>query len=133
MTRKLYRATKDPALTDSLLNRTKHVVTKHEDGSFYCEVHHCTADECASRLTVDEVWSSSLDGNTYVVAVKRTAPYHGRLTVTRGSDCVYQTSVIIAYNAPFGPDAEDVVEWQRIGIEAADADYRRRGITPPSD
>jgi len=63
--------------------------------------------------------------------VVRIKPYHGIFTLTRGDQCLLRCEVGISYDAPFGPDAEDIIEWRRLGIAGADADYERRGEAPP--
>jgi hypothetical protein len=107
------------------LRRTEHLITKRADGSFYCQKHLCPSDECASRLTSDVIWTDSLDGGTYVATVLRTKPYHGTLTLLCADRCVLQRNVTISYDAPFGPDGEDVYDWKCMCVEAADADYGR--------
>jgi hypothetical protein len=62
----------------------------------------------------------------------RIAPYRGLLTLTRREVKVLQREVTISYDAPFGPDAEDLVEWREVCGCAADADYARRGESIPS-
>jgi hypothetical protein len=37
------------------------------------------------------------------------------------------------YDAPYGPDVEDIQTWQQVSTDAADADYRRRGEKPPKN
>ena len=129
----IYKATHNPAALPMLLRNTEHLLTKHSDGSFYCQTHTCPADECASRLPTDLIWSSSLDRGKYSATVVRDTPYHGLLTLMRSETCVLQCEVTISYNAPFGPDAEDIIEWREMCVRAADADYEQRGepVPPP--
>jgi len=61
-----------------------------------------------------------------VATVLRTKPYHGTLTLLCGDRRVLQLDVTISYDAPFGPDGEDVHDWKRLCVEATDADYYRR-------
>ena len=128
MSERIYRATRslDPARDILDLLRTEHLITKRSDGSFYCQTHACPSDDCTPRLTTNLIWSDSLDGGTYVATVLRTKPYHGTLTLLCSDRCVLQRDVTISYDAPFGPDGEDVGDWKRMCIEAADADYNRR-------
>src|ERR1700722_16842193 len=123
----IYRATSNPGALPGLLRNSEHVLTKHSDGSFYCQTHACPGDECASRSKGDIIWTNSLDGGTYKATVVRTAPYQGLLTLTRGETCVLECSVSVSYDAPFGADAEDVINWQQLCVRAADGDYARRG------
>jgi len=127
----VYKATRNPAALPKLLHDTQHLLTKHTDGSFYCQTHGCPADECASRLTDDLIWSSSLDRGRYTATVVRIAPYRGLLTLVRSETSVLDCEVTISYDAPFGPDAEDIIEWQDMCVRAADADYARRGESVP--
>lgn len=64
--------------------------------------------------------------------VVRSRPYHGILTLLRGDRCVLKVDVGISYDAPFGPDGEDLREWQSLASEAADADYKQYGRPRPS-
>lgn len=129
---RVFKASRDPAALPELLRNTEHLLTKHSDGSIYCQTHRCPADECARRLTSDLIWSNSLDRGTYTATVTRIAPYRGLLTLTRLETNVLQREVTISYDAPYGPDAEDIVEWRDICGRAADADYARRGESVPS-
>ena len=128
MSERIYRVTKNADVVKALqdIRRTEHLITKRSDGSFYCQKHLCPSDQCATRLTSDLIWTSSLDGGAYVATVLRTKPYHGILTLLCADRCVLQRNVIISYDAPFGPDGEDIVDWKQMCIDAADADYDRR-------
>jgi hypothetical protein len=59
----------------------------------------------------DLVWTSLLDGR-YTVAVTRTTPYCGELTIAEGANVLFRKEVSLAYDARFGPDVADVVSWQ---------------------
>jgi hypothetical protein len=78
------------------------------------------------------VYENSLDGGKYKLTVSRTRPYIGRLTLRRDDAVVFERDVGIMYDAPFGPDGEDIQTWQQMSSEAADADYARRDEKPPS-
>jgi len=127
MDKRIYKATSDPDGLQDRLDRTEHVVTKRGDGSFFCERHQCEADQCSARADSDVVWFDKLDQGTFVATVIRQRPYVGTLLLTRGDRNVLTKQVTISYDAPFGPDGEDVMEWQRLCAAAADADYRRNG------
>lgn len=73
------------------------------------------------------ILQNSLDGGKYVLTVVRIEPYLGHLVLTRDDSVVFEKQVDVAYNAPFGPDVDDVRTWYKLAIEAADEDYRRRG------
>jgi hypothetical protein len=127
----IYRVTRDPQAFTEWLGGADHLFAKDTDGNIRCVTHGRPAECCTPRRLDDRVWSGTLDGGRYNVTVTRTAPYKGLLTVTRGDQRISQQYVGIMYNAEFGPDYEDVQDWQTIGAAAADADYRRRGERPP--
>jgi hypothetical protein len=71
----------------------------------------------------DVVWTSTLD-DRYVVKVVRIAPYRGELSISEESEAnqvLHKREVALMYNALFGPDVDDVSEWQQIAIEFADS------------
>lgn len=127
----IYRVTGNPGLLQASLRVAEHLFVKNDDGSFYCDVHKTDADQCAERIG-DVVWHSRLDHGTFVATVVRTKPYLGRLTLTRDDEVVLDRAVRLMYDAPFGPDFEDVQRWQTICQAAADSDYCNRGLTPPA-
>lgn len=128
---KFYRVTDDPDLQCLLVTQGQHLIKKSDGCTFFCQTHRCDADECAKAAANDLVWSNSFDGGRYVASVIRTRPYHGLLSMTREGKVVFQMEVGIAYDAPFGPDMEDVVDWEGMCTKAADEDYQRRGEIPP--
>lgn len=128
----MYRVTRDPKLLETLLARSKHTIVKHPDGSFRCATHGRPAEQCMPKSRPEHVWSNSLDRGKYHASVVRVRPYWGRLVLTRENAVVLEREVTISYDAPFGPDMEDVHCWERICAAAADADYRSRGEEPPS-
>ena len=127
MVRRIYKISNDPDGLQDRLDRTEHVITKRGDGSFFCERHRCEADQCSPRADSDVVWSDRLDKGTFIATVTRQGPYIGTLLLTRGHRNVLTKQVTISYDAPFGPDGEDVMEWQSLCAAAADADYLRNG------
>jgi hypothetical protein len=131
MSDKAYRVTNDPKWLKLALKKAEHLIVKDEHGGFTCRTHNCDPKQCAPTNDGDIVWQNSLDGGKYVVAVVRLKPYHGYLTVTRDDKTVLAREVGISYNAPYGPDAEDVREWKQLCEEAVDRDYLARGETPP--
>lgn len=69
-----------------------------------------------------QVWEATLD-NRYHVTVERARPYQGVLQVW--SDAAHATllhsaAVGLSYDARFGPDYEDVCEWERIAADFVD-------------
>jgi hypothetical protein len=93
MVKKIYKITNNPGSLDARLTRAEHVVTKHSDGSFYCEKHRCPAYQCSTSASCDVVWFSKLDGVTFTATVIRQTPYIGNLFLTRGDRTVFQMRV----------------------------------------
>lgn len=69
------------------------------------------------------VWENTVDGGVWKVQVERTGDYTGVLTVVRASDDkeILREDVGLAYRAVFGPDVDDVAQWQDRCIEVIDA------------
>lgn len=65
------------------------------------------------------VWEANLD-EKYECRVNRTKPYTGVLTITEDGKELFSKDVSIAYDAQFGPDVSDVMEWQDICVEFID-------------
>jgi hypothetical protein len=67
----------------------------------------------------DVVWYGATDDG-YEAIVVRTAPYQGRLTVGKTStlEKILVRDVSLAYDALFGPDADDVADWQEWASQA---------------
>lgn len=69
------------------------------------------------------VWRDTLDGR-YLVEVQRTGPYTGTLVVfdhDAGDRLIMETDVGLSYGALFGPDADDLAEWQEKVIKFIDS------------
>lgn len=62
------------------------------------------------------VWEAGLD-QRYLVRVTRTEPYNGKLEVL---EVLMETEVTLSYDAKFGPDAGDVMQWQEIATRFID-------------
>lgn len=67
----------------------------------------------------DIVWTSRLD-DRYIVTVRRTAPYRGELTITDAGQVIHREAVGLMFDAIFGPDIDDVSNFQRIAIQVID-------------
>ncbi len=65
------------------------------------------------------VWESTLDGR-YEVAVTRTVPYQGELTISEAGQVLFHQPVGLMYNAIFGPDIADVEGWQEAVVNFVD-------------
>jgi hypothetical protein len=71
---------------------------------------------------IDMLWDQTLDEGTYRGRVERVSGYRGRLIVTRVADeeVLLDEEVGLAYGAKFGPDMDDVMDWQKKTIAAVD-------------
>lgn len=76
------------------------------------------------------IWMSTLDGR-YIVAVRRLAEYRGQFTIHDGDKLLHRERVGLAYGAIFGPDVDDVREWQEIALKVVDG-LKARGKKPPT-
>ena len=123
MGRKVFRVSKTPHPLQSLLGKFEHLLVKEEDGSIRCETHQQDAAKCVPARKGEQVWTNSLDGGLYLATVTRTGPYRGELVLVRGERVVLWKEVDLTYDAPFGPDEEDVFDWKDACVTAVDADY----------
>ena len=67
------------------------------------------------------VWESKLD-TIYNCQVTRTDEYKGilKLTNTENDWVLVEQEVGLSYGAKFGPNVDDVAQWQEICIQAVD-------------
>lgn len=65
------------------------------------------------------VWNAMLD-DKYDCTVMRTGDYTGVLTITENDETIFTKEVDLSYDAQFGPDALDVMDWQNMIIEFID-------------
>lgn len=70
---------------------------------------------------MEKIWQAQLD-NRYDCAVTRINESHGLLTVTDAENktTVLENEVTLAYGARFGPDVDDVADWQERCVQAVD-------------
>lgn len=69
---------------------------------------------------MDLIWESKLD-DAYQCEVARTGPSTGQLTVTGPDGArLLDEPVTLAYGAQFGPDIDDVADWQARCTEVVD-------------
>jgi hypothetical protein len=75
-----------------------------------------------SELSADKIWEAKLDGK-FQCEVTRLGDYKGLLTVTNmeTSEELLSEEVGLAYGAPFGPDVDDVAQWQDRVVQVVDA------------
>lgn len=84
-----------------------------------------------------EVWSTLLD-KRYKIEVTRTSPYRGQLVIfdtylssgAPGSTVMLSKPVGLMYDALFGPDVDDVMNWQQTAIEFVDGLTKGDGDVP---
>jgi hypothetical protein len=68
------------------------------------------------------VWTATLD-DRYVITVSRTDENSGSLRIVdsvSGNE-LHTAPVTLSYGALFGPDIDDVQEWQEIAVGVVDA------------
>lgn len=65
------------------------------------------------------IWEAELD-KKYKVYVERVEPYKGELVIKEGDKELTHKFVTIAYDAKFGPDINDVADWEIMCINFID-------------
>jgi len=73
----------------------------------------------------EEVWRASVDNGTFLCRVVRAEDnpgYAGVLTVShmQSGEVLLTEGVSLSFQAIFGPDVADVIEWQERSIEVID-------------
>lgn len=76
-------------------------------------------------MSDEEVWRASVDNGAFLCRVTRSddnPAYSGVLTVqhVESDDVLLTEQVALSFQALFGPDVADVVEWQERSIEVID-------------
>lgn len=68
-----------------------------------------------------KVWEAKLDGR-YQCEVNRIDDYTGRYTITdeESGKVLYDNIVTLSYGAQFGPDVDDVCNWENIAMDIVD-------------
>ena len=68
------------------------------------------------------IWQSVLD-NQYACCVTRIDEFSGQLSVIdkKTDICLYEDTVDLAYGAVFGPDIDDLANWQGKCIDVVDS------------
>lgn len=69
------------------------------------------------------IWESKLD-DKYDIRVERVAPYEGELVISEGDKILTIKQVTLTYDAKFGPDINDIREWERSCINFIDNKYK---------
>ena len=65
------------------------------------------------------IWKSKVD-KKFDVWVERVAPYEGELVISEDGKMLTVQQVTITYDAKFGPDINDVRDWERVCIDFID-------------
>lgn len=70
---------------------------------------------------MQKIWQAQLD-DRYDCLVTRINEAHGLLTVTDTTDkkILLSNEVTLSYGAQFGPDMDDVADWEERCIQAVD-------------
>lgn len=68
---------------------------------------------------MDIIWESTMDSK-YDVKVIGDGDYKGKLQIYEGEKLLMEEPVGLAYGAIFGPDIDDVAQWQERAIEFVD-------------
>lgn len=70
---------------------------------------------------METIWKAQLD-DRYDCQVQRINEAHGHLTVTDTTDqkILLQQEVTLSYGARFGPDMDDVADWEERCVQAVD-------------
>lgn len=68
------------------------------------------------------IWHATLDQHYRIEVVRRTH-YTGTLSVTdqRNGTILSEQDVTLSYGAVFGPDVDDVYDWQERALRVVDA------------
>ena len=66
------------------------------------------------------IWTACLDG-AFRVAVDRLDANRGLLTISRDGERLAEKEVPLAYGAQFGPDVDDVSQWEEWAAAFVDA------------
>ncbi len=71
---------------------------------------------------METIWQAKLD-DRYDCLVTRVNEAHGQLTVTDNTDkkVLLEREVTLAYGAQFGPDVDDVADWEEWCIQTVDS------------
>lgn len=75
----------------------------------------------------DIIYSNTVDQGVWRVEVERTGGYTARLVITEvATDTIVHTEPVgLMYGAIFGPDIDDVSDWQAKAIDAIDNPEKR--------
>lgn len=73
-------------------------------------------------MDAQTIWEATLDQNEYLCRVTRTSDRMGRLTVVKKENgaTLLDKQVGLSYGAVWGPDFEDVLDWQDMCMLAVD-------------
>lgn len=69
------------------------------------------------------IWQCKLD-RKYDVRVERVAPYEGELVISENDKMLTVKQVTISHDAQFGPDINDIRDWEALCIDFIDNKYQ---------
>ncbi len=69
---------------------------------------------------MDALWEADLDDIYHCEVTRKTASL-GVLRITKGSETLLEKEVSLAYGAAFGPDIDDVMQWQNDCLDFVDS------------
>lgn len=74
----------------------------------------------------DKIWEQTAD-DRYVCTVTRAGPYLGDLWIVdlHGNVVAHKEQVHLSYDAKFGPDMDDVADWQLRCMDVIDNPEKR--------
>ena len=70
------------------------------------------------------IWESTLD-KKFTVWVERVAPYEGELVISENGKMLTIKQVTISHDAMFGPDINDIRDWEIFCIDFIDNKYQK--------
>jgi hypothetical protein len=70
------------------------------------------------------IWESTLD-KKFTVWVERVAPYEGELVISEKGKMLTIKQVTISHDAMFGPDINDIRDWEAFCIDFIDNKYQK--------
>lgn len=72
-------------------------------------------------MSEDTIWESTVDDGRYHASVVQQPGEKAHLVLREGDEVLLDEVVSLAYGAIFGPDVDDVAQWQERVIEVIDS------------
>jgi len=73
----------------------------------------------------NKVWATRLD-NRYNIYVERIEAYKGKLIILDGDKEIYNNSTSLSYDAYYGADIEDIINWENESLKFIDEVYNKK-------